>query len=235
MKEKPVSLSNSSPAEEDLFSPPKTLSQSIAQYLEKEIIEGRLSAGTRLFPDELSSRLNVSKSPIREALLCLERDGLILNKARVGFFVAYIEIKDIEEIYPIRATLIGLALKSIIEKGFERDFITKLEEILEEMRQCVQKDDVKEYFYKNIRFHSHILDYCPNRRVSKMLDLLGKQVLRFRFMSISNPGHIKRSFEGHVRLVKALKKKDVHGSMKIAEDIVFRALNVLRQALMHTT
>ena len=175
---------NGSSAEGALFEPPKTLSQSIVQFLEKEIIEGKLSAGTRLFPEELSSRLNVSKSPIREALFCLEKDGLILNKARVGFFVADIKVEDIEEIYPIRAALYGLALKNIIKRGFETDFITKLEQLLGEMKQFVQKDDVKGYFYTNVRFYDYILDYCPNRRVSKMLDLLGKQVLRFRFMSI---------------------------------------------------
>jgi DNA-binding GntR family transcriptional regulator len=232
MKEELVSLSNSSPGEEGLFEPPKTLSQSIVQYLEKEIIEGKLSAGTRLFPDELSSRLNVSKSPIREALFCLERDGLILNEARVGFFVADIKIEDIEEIYPIRAALYGLAFKNIIEKGFETDFITNLEQMLEEMKHCVQQNDVKGYFYINLRFYDYILDCCPNRRVSKMLDLLGKQVLRFRFMSMSsNPGSLKRSLEGSMRLINALKNKDIEGSIIISEGIIFSALDALRQAL----
>lgn len=232
MKEEFALLSNSSLGEESLFEPPKTLSQSIVQYLEKEIIEGKLSAGTRLFPDELSSRLNVSKSPIREALLCLERDGLILNKARVGFFVADIKIEDIEEIYPIRAALIGLALKNIIEKGFEPDFITNLEQMLEEMKHCVQQNDVKGYFYINLRLYKYILDCCPNRRVSKMLDLLGKQVLRFRFMSMSsNPGSLKRSFDGSMRLINALKNRDIEGSIRISESIIFSALDALRQAL----
>jgi DNA-binding GntR family transcriptional regulator len=232
MKEEMVpSFNNTFPSEVSLFEPPKTLSQSIAQYLEKEIIEGKLSAGTRLLPDELSSRLNVSKSPIREALLCLERDGLVLNKARVGFFVADIKVQDIEEIYPIRAALYGLALKNIIEKGFETDFISNLEQMLEEMEQFVQKDDVKGYFYTNLRFYDYILDYCPNRRVSRMLDLLGKQVLRFRFTSMSKPGHIQRSLEGHIRLINALKNRDIEGCIRIMEGIILRALDALRAAL----
>ena len=232
MKEKLASLSDISLGEEALFKPPKTLSQTIVQYLEKEIIEGKLSAGTRLFPDELSSRLNVSKSPIREALLYLERDGLIVNKARVGFFVAYIKIEDIEEIYPIRAVLLGLAFTSIIKEGFETDFIPELEKMLEEMKQCAQQDDVKRYFYTHLRFHNYILNYCPNRRVGNMLDPLGKQVLRFRFMSMSYPGHIKRSLEGHIRLVNALKNRDIEGVRRISEDIVFKALDVLRKVLL---
>jgi DNA-binding GntR family transcriptional regulator len=233
MKLEPVLLfQNGFGAEESLFEPPKTLSQSIAQYLEKEIIEGKISAGTRLSPDELSSRLNVSRSPIREALLCLERDGLILNKARVGFFVADIKIEDIEEIYPIRAALIGLALKNIIENGFETDFITTLEQLLEEMKHCVQQNDVEGYFYINLRLYNYILDCCPNRRVSKMLDLLGKQVLRFRFMSMSSkPESLERSFEGSMRLINALKNRDIEGSMRIAEGIIYSALDALRQAL----
>ena len=231
MKEESVSLFNISQGKEGIFELPKTLSQSITQYLEKEIIEGKLSAGTRLLPDELSSRLNVSKSPIREALLCLERDGLILNKARVGFFVSDIKLEDIEEIYPIRAALYGLVINSIIKKGFETDFITSLEQMLEEMKHCVQKDDVKEYFYINVRLYNYILDYCPNRRVSNMLDLLGKQVLRFRFMSMSNPGYIKRSLEGHMRLINAIKNKDIERSVRIMEGIILTALDVLPKLL----
>jgi len=232
MKENLVSLPHSSPGGEGFFEPPKTLPQSIVQYLEKEIIEGKLSAGTRLFPDELSIHLNVSKSPIREALLCLERDGLIVNKARVGFFVADIKIEDIEEIYPIRAALIALALKNIIEKGFEIDFINNLEKMLEEMKYCVQQNDVKGYFYRNLRFYDYIVDYCPNRRVSKMLDLLGKQVLRFRFMSMSsNPESLKRSLEGSIRLTNAVKNRNIEGSVKISEGIIYSALDALRQAL----
>ena len=232
MKEELASFSNISLGQEALFKPPKTLSQSIVQYLEKEIIEGKLSAGTRLIPDELGSRFNVSKSPIREALLYLEREGLILNKARVGFFVAYIKIEDIEEIYPIRAVLLGLAIKSIINKGYETDFINELEKMLKKMEQCVQQDDFREYFYTHLRFHNYILNYCPNRRVSKILESLGKQVLRFRFMSLSYSGHIKRSLDAHVGLVNAIKNRDIDGAIRISEDIVFKALDVLRKVLI---
>jgi DNA-binding GntR family transcriptional regulator len=215
----------------DAFKVPESLSQTVYNYLEKEIVEGRLEAGTRLIPEDFARMLQVSKSPVREALQTLHKEGFVTSKPRGGFFVAEIRIEDIEEIYPIRAALNRVAFRTIVENEYKPDFISTLEDILKKMEQRVQEDNVKEYFYLNVKLYNFLLERCPNRRVSKMLNQLGKQVLRFRFMSMSNPGHIKRSLDGHKRLIKALKEKDVEASMRIAEGIIYSALDVLRQIL----
>lgn len=213
------------------FKTPESLSQSIVRHLEEEIIEGRIQAGLRLIPEELAKVLKVSKSPVREALMSLKSDGLVTSRPRAGFFVAEIKISDIEEIYPIRAVLTSLALRFIIEKRYESDFVPRLEEFLEEMARLVEEKDVIGYFHLNVDFWNFIFNRCPNKRLKVFHKQLGKQVLRFRFFSLSQLYSISRSYERHQRLLHAIKSRDAESAKKIAEEIIYSALDIIRRSL----
>ncbi len=81
----------------------------LAALLEQEIIFGRLPPSARLTEEEVALRYGVSRSPVREALRLLERDGLVLREARRGIWVAPLSLKDFDEIYACRIELEGLA------------------------------------------------------------------------------------------------------------------------------
>jgi len=213
------------------FMIPQSLSRTVARYLEKEIIEGSLEPGFRIVPEELARRFNVSKSPVREALFSLEKEGLVTSRPRIGFFVTEIKLGDIEEIYPIRASLNALMLKTMAEREYKPDFIPSIERLLREMEVKVQHNDISGYFYLNVQLYDFIMERCPNNRLRMMLNQLGKQVLRFRFMTMSQPGHIRVSMERHKSLLKALMHRDAASITEIAENVVYGALEVLREAL----
>ena len=213
------------------FNEHESLSKKVERYLEQEIIEGRLAPGLRLTPEVLAKSLNISKSPVREALMALKKDGLVIYKPRIGFFVAEIHLRDIEEIYPIRAALNALVFKTIIEAGYRREFLSTLEDTLQKMERTVQQNDVQGYFYLNVGLYDFAVNYCPNGRLRKMANQFGKQVLRFRYRSMSQPGHVKRSFKRHCRLVEALKANDVDETVRVAEEIIYSALETLRKTM----
>ena len=108
------------PREQLPFNVPELLSKLTERYLEAEIVEGRLPAGTRLNPEEIAKRLNVSKSPVREAMILLQREGLVKRKPRSIFVVSEINLTDLREIYPIRASLNALAVKTILQSPSEQ-------------------------------------------------------------------------------------------------------------------
>jgi len=226
-----MTISQENPFENKQLLIPQSLSQTVARYLEKKIIEGRLEPGVRIIPEELAKRFNVSKSPVREALLSLEKDGFVSIIPRIGFFVSEIKLHDIEEIYPLRASLNALMLRSIVEKGYGEDFIPHLKKILHEMELRVQEHDINGFYYLSVQLYEFLLDHCPNNRLKIILNNIGKQVLRFRFMTMSQPGHIKIALERHKRLVKALKNQDIPSITRFAEEIIYRALEVLRKSL----
>lgn len=213
------------------FAIPESLSQRISSFLENKIIAGEMEAGTRLVPDEIAEMLKVSKSPVREALLHLQKEGLVTNIPRVGFFVADISLDDIEEIYPIRAALLSLTVKSIIEKANISDIIGQLEDFIAKMDNCVVEGNVKKFFSLNVQLYNYYSDHCHNYRLRDMINQLGKQVLRFRHLGMTPPGRIKRSFELNKALVSAIKDKDSLSAVKYAEQIIYEGLISLRTLL----
>ena len=99
------------------------------------------------------------------------------------------------------------------------------------MEQAVRKNDIQGYFYLNVGLYDFFFKCCPNDRLRNMANQFGKQILRFRFKSMSQPGHINRSFEKHASLLRSLKAKDLEQSTKVAEEIIYNALAVLQKSM----
>ena len=211
-----------------IFDTRGTLAQDVEAHLEKMIIEGQLEPDERLVPEVLAKQFGLSKSPVREALTRLQKEGLVRSQPRIGFFVAQIDLADIEDIYPIRASLNGLLVKTLIERGYGDDFIPDLENILAEMEAKCEADDVAAYFDLNVRFYKFMQSSCHNHHLTGLINQLGKMVLRFRYLSLSQPGHCRRSLLNHQSLVASLKKRDVAAATKMVQVIIDNALDVLR-------
>lgn len=206
------------------FQVPESLSKMAERYLEAEIVEGRLAPGTRLNPEEIAKRLNISKSPVREAIVLLQREGLVTGKPRSIFVVSEISLSDLQEIYPLRASLNVLAVKTILEGPSADATVEKLGEYLEKMRRKSEAGDIVGYFRANSDFYSFLILSCPNQRLQAMWSQLSRQILRFRFLVMSQPGHLERSFQDHLRLIAAMREGSVKKAMRCAEEIIYSAL-----------
>jgi len=213
------------------FAIPESLSQSIYRYLESMIISGKMEPGKRMVPDEIADTLKVSKSPVREALLRLEKEGLVENMPRVGFFVSDINLDDIEEIYPIRMVLFSLVVRTIIESGYDSDFMETIEGYISEMPQHVVKGNLEGYFSLNDQLYSCYCTYCPNSRLRSMINQVQKPVMRFRILGMKPAGRIQQSFELNSALAKAIKEKDTKAAGNFAEQAIHAGLVALRKVL----
>ena len=185
----------------------------------------------RIIPDDLAKRLNTSTSPVREALLILQNEGLLVSQPRRGYYVTEIKIEDIEEIYPIRAALMALAIKEVFKNELEKIFFITVHDYIGKMEKCAKKMDYNGYFQLNVKLHNFFLDNGSNKRLKILLDQLGKQVLRFRFFCISRPGHMQASMARHKKLLMSLDNRDIALASQIMEEIICRALEVLRKFL----
>lgn len=213
------------------FTVPESLSKMAERYLEAEIVEGRLPAGTRLNPEEIARKLNISKSPVREAMILLQREGLVKGKPRSVFVVSDIDLTDLQEIYPIRAALNALAVKTIMQGPRAAATVGELAGHLEQMRQSAGKGDALGYFHASSDFYNALIANCPNLRLQAMWHQLSRQVLRFRFLVMSHAGHVQRSFPEHQRLLTAMKRGNVDKATAHAEEIIYNALADLMSIL----
>lgn len=206
------------------FSVPESLSKMAERYLEAEIVEGRLPAGTRLNPEEIAKKLNISKSPVREAMILLQREGLVTGKPRSIFIVSEVNLADLYEIYPIRAALNALAVKTIMQSSSAAAIVDELSTHLESMRLATKEGDSLGYFHANSDFYNLLISSSPNGRLQMIWRQLSRQVLRFRFLVMSQPGHIQRSFADHERLVAAMREGNIDRAMRSAEEIIHTSL-----------
>ncbi len=161
--------------------------------------------------------------------MALKEEGLVSLKPRMGFFVAVINLEDIEQIYAIRTVLYPFVFKTILENGHEPGLLKNAKEILNMMKERVEAGDVEGYFSHVNQLSDLYLGSCPNVHLVKIINNLGKKILRMRFMSLSKIQYIKDSLSLHMKVFNALKRKDIDETVKNAEAIILRGLDVLRE------
>ncbi len=139
-----------------------TLVEQIASALKDGILSGNLKGGDQLLEDKLKDNFGVSRTPLREAFRILEKEGLVEILPWKGAFVRKITREDVEENYPVRANLEGLAARLAYEKFTQSD-IGELQECFKNMKQSIREKDFAQYSKHHVSFHNVLIDASRNR------------------------------------------------------------------------
>ncbi len=206
------------------------------QYVEKCIITGKFSPGQQIKEDEIASRLEISRPPVREAFKLLEAEGLVTRKPRRGVFVTEITSEDIREIYTLKVVLYGLATSQAIEK-ISQQGLGRLEKIVTSMESCVQKDpaDIGEYQNLHEEFHDLLIHIAEHERIRKIIANLNNQVRRFSFKSLSEREHLLSSCKYHRQIYEAIRCKDKELAERINAEHVLQGMKVSQRVLERET
>jgi DNA-binding GntR family transcriptional regulator len=181
----------------------KPLREDIHALLRERIVKGDLLPGNRLQDVHLAAELGVSRTPVREALLRLERDGLVESDPNRGFFVAPLNRKEVAEIYPMVWTLECLALGS--SRPATRPQIQALREINAGMAAVT--DDPLRCQELDLRWHQTLLESCANERLKELLASLKQIVRRYEYVYMRDPALVRRSVRDHAEILEALVQK----------------------------
>ena len=166
-----------------------------------------------LIEGELASQLGISKTPVRDALLQLELDGLVTRIPFKGTYVSEISNQDMDYTYEIRIVLEGLAIRLAAEALTEEDFL-RLEELIREHEISLDRGDYARVAKINSEFHSVIIDRCSNPRLIKVLGFLDDNLKRYRLLSISQGFRKEKSIHEHRAIYEALMEHDPHKAEK---------------------
>jgi len=183
----------------------KSLVQTIAEEIEKQIINFDLKPGERLIEQTMCDRFQVSRSPLREAFRILEHDGFLTNTARKGACVSGMTYKEAVDIYTIRANLESLAA-GLAVKNDDGTLAKRLRAVQEKMKVVAARSDLTAYTEANSEFHNVLIGACGNERLIAMLDLFVKQTARYRALVIQNEGRLETSLRKHEELINAIEK-----------------------------
>jgi DNA-binding GntR family transcriptional regulator len=159
----------------------KTLGERVLERLKDDILSGIYKPGDRLLYTEIASRLEVSMTPVKEALLRLEQEGIVKTIPRKGTYVTEITDQDLIEYTRIRLALESLATDIICEKKIPHINIRKLEGINKALEKVTKEKRTTECVAKDIEFHYTIVQMSENKRLFdlvKQLPLTNFHVLR---------------------------------------------------------
>jgi len=176
--------------------------------IKQAIISYEVKPGEPLAEEQIANKLGVSRTPVREALKELRKEGLVKIIHRKGAFVAEISSKDVEEIFLLREILECAAVKIAIPRLKEEDLI-EMESLFNSISKDIEMKNYKNIFDTDIKLHSLIVDTAGNRRLSKFLNILNGQVHRMRVLSATAPGRLNKSLQEHKDILEALKKRDI--------------------------
>lgn len=201
------------------------LSEEIAARLRRSIADGELGPGQRINESELSAALEVSRTPLREALCRLDSEGFVTTRSRRGFFVRTLGPREIEELYRVRAILDPTALELAgVPSARQLDTLIALN------RDLVRADDAAGALRIDDEWHLGLLGHCPNRI---LLDLIRRFMLRTRPLErayMSEPANVERAVREHDRITELLAKRDLRGAVDALRENMTSAIPVLGAA-----
>jgi len=185
----------------------KPLNQIVFERLHLDILRNRLKPGDPLRQEEITERLGVSRTPVREAIQRLQAEGLVTFVPRKGAVVSSIPHKRIEEIYEIRARLesfaAGLAVEHITEQQESR-----LKKLVQEMEKLDPEADLEKVLEKNREFHYIIYSAAGNETLVEMIGQLWKHIQRLRSFYLLTPNGYQESTAEHRLILDAILAKD---------------------------
>jgi DNA-binding GntR family transcriptional regulator len=201
----------------------------IVDWVARGIIEGRLGPGDDLNSVDLAKRFGVSRTPVREALFMLSRDGLVDWSPRRRPRVSAVNLKDVREIYQLRAILYAQVSLAIVEQASAED-IESLWRAHRRLAEAAAKGDVDGYFWANVAFRDEELRVSRNGIFKEVLDSMRMRTNRLRHLSTSLPGRLQRSCADHQRLCEAYAERDGTLAAALNRSIVLSALHAIEQA-----
>lgn len=178
------------------------------QTLREWIVLGKLAPDTKLKDQELSEMLGISRTPIREALLKLEDEGLVVTKANRWTQVAPINPVEAESIYSIGWTLECLALEQGIPFFKSKD-IEELEELNEDFYKVLESKDKRAAIEADNEFHDKIIQLSSNKELVKLLENVKVKIKRMELHYFRLNSRKPLSYEEHQHIIEALKKGDL--------------------------
>ena len=189
-----------------------SLAHEVAKKLRREILAGNIRPGEPILEQEISAVMQTSRGPVRDALIRLEHEGLIVREPNRSAVVASMTVEDVEEVCTLRLSLETLALRYAMERTDEEDFASlhRANEMLREsLATAFSLQEAVDY---DLQFHEELVKSARHKRVLSMWQSIKPQIW---FLIFSRNAYAIENFrEGvrsHAELVEQIRRRDREG------------------------
>ncbi len=181
----------------------KPLREMVYEELKIQILTGAIVPGTRMMEVDLAEEMGVSRTPIREAIRKLEKEGLVTIEPRRGAYASRISTQDMVEILEVRQDLEGLAAFFAATR-MKDDEMDELRKIAARYNEAVAAGSMQDMIRYDTQFHRLIVDSCNNKILVNMVEQLQELVLRFRYIYYDNFRRAENMPEEHREIIEAI-------------------------------
>jgi DNA-binding GntR family transcriptional regulator len=204
-----------------------------SQALREAILDGRFEAGARLRQTELADRLGISRTPIREALVRLQDEGLVELLPGGGVRVKLLNVDEAVELYDLREVLDGLAARLAAGRAGAAA-LAKLERALARMAQCIERQDTNQWFRAHVAFHEEIVRAAGNRPLGRLSTVVRLSIRHFHPLLLRTERRLENAYAEHRAIYEAIAARDGESAERLARGHIANAKEIVLKVMTRT-
>ena len=205
------------------------LADEVYSQLLDAVHRGDIAPDQRIVQERLAEELNISRTPVREALLRLEQDGILVAAGTGGFVIRSITEDEVKEIYEARAAVEVQAARLLAAARDPRRNAIIRETIRK--KEKLKSESTRDYFDANRSIHRCIVEQTRNRYLVEMFDNIWNRGFSFHLFAAIGSRNLAKSLGDHVSLIEAIESGDVERTAKVFQDHITDGLELQIEAL----
>jgi DNA-binding GntR family transcriptional regulator len=209
----------------------RNMAEQIATALRQAIAVGRLRPGTRLLEVQIAREMGTSRAPLREALIQLEREGLVVRQPNRGTFVADLTEELVREVASLRGVLEGFAASLAVKRLTPADF-ERLETILREMSAAARRGEFPRMVEWDYQFHEYIMRASGHRLLYETWVGMDRKIRIYLAATNLMYRDMKSVVDGHMPILQALRRRDPQRASRVMGEHMGEVLDLFLTKVM---
>ncbi|WP_042121925.1 GntR family transcriptional regulator [Paenibacillus senegalensis] len=203
------------------FMDKQSISQDLVEHIKQLILDGELNMGDRIVETRVAKELGISQTPVREAIRQLCGEGILIVVPNKGPMVRTFDLKDVYEIYSLRAVTEGMAIRLATFNASEQD-IESLKQFYEDMKQKEKDDSVGSLLKESLHIHQTIMKLSNHSRLNETYDSISFQISMVNRI-LGKESTKRKEVEQHQELIDALASRDPEFAEKTMRKHIYRS------------
>ena len=177
------------------------------EQIKQKVLQNQLDSKKSLDEKGFSQEFKISRTPIREALIMLEKEGLVSREGGRGFYIRQFRMKDMQDIYEFR-NLVEMAASRLILSQITEEKIAALTQIQNQLKSLIRVGDPAEILVKSFEFHSKFIEASGNSMISEAMKNCYEKIILISWSAKEMAGSVQ-SLQEHEEILSALRKRDL--------------------------
>lgn len=207
----------------------KRLADIVYEQLLEAIRSGSIGPDERLVQEKLAEQLQISRTPVREALLRLEQDGILVSAPRGGFSIYRMTDAEVDDLYQARAAVEGQSVRILASRNDPK--VNRMLRRTIEREENISSPSVRAYFEANRNIHRKIVEVTGNRYLIDMFDNIWNRGVSYNLFAAIEKVDLSKSLGDHIRLVEAIESGNPTIAMEAIVDHIAHGFQLQIEAL----